>query len=130
MSLPSFFDFFVVGEIWSAMDLSARDKREAAVSRHLSCCAPYPWVSCISEVSHSLYHLVISLSAKSTKKHILLSTILLNVFPYANVKTMEDFPYILIRFYVDFFSNFRGLLKLNLSISRLFFVCIAFTNNM
>jgi len=67
----------------------------------------YPWMSCISEVSHSLYHSVMSLSAKSRSS----STILLNLFPYANVKTMEDFPYLFIRFYVDFFSIFRGLFK-------------------
>jgi len=37
------------------------------------------------------------------------STILLNVFPNANIKTMKDFSYLLIRLYVDFFSIFGGL---------------------
>ena len=39
MSLHFFFDFFAVGEIWSAMDMSTRVKHEArpvAVSRHVS----------------------------------------------------------------------------------------------
>ena len=45
MSVPFFFNFFAVGDIWSAMDMSVRDKREAAVSKHLSCCATYPWTS-------------------------------------------------------------------------------------
>ena len=36
MSLPFFLAFFAVGEISSAMDMSARDKHEAAVPRHPS----------------------------------------------------------------------------------------------
>jgi len=43
---PFFFDFFAaVGEVWSAMEMRARDKngaRRKAASRHLSFCANYP----------------------------------------------------------------------------------------
>ena len=63
MSLPFFFNFFAVGDIWSAMDISMRDRHEAAVSRHLSFCATYLWTLYVPEVFHS-YHLVILTLAK------------------------------------------------------------------
>ena len=106
MSLPFFFDFFAVGDIWSAMDMSARDKREAAVSRHRVC----HFVQLTRRHRTNLkFRTVITWSFRPRQnpgKNTSSSTILLNVFPNANIKTMEDFSYLLIRFYVDFFSIF------------------------
>ena len=36
-----FFDFFAVGEMWSAMDMSAIGRKDTRQCQHLSLCATY-----------------------------------------------------------------------------------------
>ena len=41
MFLDFFFDFFAVGEMWSAMDMSAIGRKDTRQTQHLSLCATY-----------------------------------------------------------------------------------------